>query len=243
MSRGRLWRWVLLPALGVAVIVVLARWPVQTRQGVDFAVSTSTLPLYVKALEFVQRDAGYRRLALGIAGDRTSGEARTLAVFEWTRENIRDTPEGFPIVDDHVWHIIVRGYGEDDQKADVFTTLATYAGAPSYWALSTDASHELPLSFSWIDRRWIVFDVANGLAFRNARGGLAAAEEIAADPQIVAGLAAGRVYRDRPYAAYFEGFQPPIPSEVLRPEMQMLWPRVMYRAKRMVGFGRREWER
>ena len=240
---GAQWR---VPALvlivALTVAIGIANLPVQTKQGVDFVTSSSTLPLYVKALDFVQRDASYRRLAHRIAGDGTSPEARAVALFDWTRKNIRDTPKGFPIVDDHVWHTIVRGYGEDDQKADVFTTLATYAGVPSFYALTQDSSGELPLSFAWIDGKWVVCDVANGVMFRNSRGALASASEVADNPGIVVEVSAGRVYRDRPYASYFMGFRPPAAPDVLRPELQMVWPRVSHRLKRLVGLGRREWQ-
>ena len=165
-----------------------------------------------------------------------------MALFDWTRTNIRDTPEGFPIIDDHVWHIIVRGYGEDDQKAAVFTTLATYAGVPAFWMLSEDASRELPLSFAWIDRQWTLFDVANGIVFRTPDGRLATAEAIARTPGMVDRVSAGRTYRGRPYASYFSGFRQPTAPEILRSEMQMIWPRVAYRVKGLVGLGRREWQ-
>jgi hypothetical protein len=234
-------RWPRLVLLLVAVIVGVlwvANLPMQTKQGVDFVTSTSTLPLYLKALEFVQRDASYGRLARSIAGNRTAAEARTLAIFEWTRQHIRDTPDDFPIIDDHVWHIIVRGYGEDDQKADVFTTLSAYAGVPSFWILNG----ELPVSFAWIDREWAIFDVANGIVFSHPGGALATADDVARDPRIVDALTGHREYRGRPYASYFKEFLPPTPPDILRPEMQMLWPRVAHRAKRLVGLGRREWE-
>jgi hypothetical protein len=228
---------VLLLAVVIVGLLWIANLPVQTRQGVNFVTSTSSLPLYLKTLAFIQRDVNYGRLASRIVEDRASAEARTLALFEWTSQHIRDTPDGFPIIDDHIWHIIVRGYGEDDQKADVFTTLATYAGVPSFFVPS-----EPPVSFAWIDRKWAVFDVANGIVFRNERGELASAEELARNPRIVRAVAAGRMYRGRPYDSYFTGFRPPTSPDILRPEMQMLLPRVTHRAKRLVGLGRREWQ-
>jgi hypothetical protein len=236
---GARWpRFVLLVVAVVVGVLWIANLPMRTRQGVDFVTSTSTLPLYLKALDFVQRDASYGRLARRIVGDRTEAQARALALFEWTRQHIRDTPGGFPIVDDHIWHIMVRGYGEDDQKADVFTTLATYVGVPSFWMFS----EELPLSFAWINRGWAMFDVANGVVFRHPGGALVTAEDVARNPHIVDADTVGRTYRGRPYGSYFAGFRPPTPPDILRPEMQMLWPRVAHRAKRLVGLGRREWE-
>ena len=165
-----------------------------------------------------------------------------LAIFDWTRESIRDQPGGLPVVDDHVSHIIIRGYGQVDQKADVFTTLTTYAGVPGTWGFSDPPSPELILSFVWMDRHWKVFDVENGIVFRNRRGELASAEELARDPWVLESVARGRTYNGEPYASYFADYRPPNPPDMLRSEMQMLWPRVSHRVKRFVGLGRREWQ-
>lgn len=238
-------RWVLwiLPLAALAGLAAVARMSVETRQGVDFTVSTYTMPLYAKALDFVQRDSTYARLVRRLVTDQQSPEARALTLFEWTRTNIRDTPDGFPVVDDHVTNIIIRGYGVADQKADVFTTLATYAGVPAFVGLSaTEKKPHVLLSFAWIAQRWRVFDVENGIVFRKRRGELASADELASDGSLIAAAAAGRTYRSRPYELYFEGFQPPVAPDILRAELQMLWPRTTHRMMRMAGLGRREWE-
>ena len=238
----RRWRSLALLLAAVGGFTVIALAPVETRQGIDYSVSTYTIPLYAKTLDFVQRHSSYARLVQRIVDDQASAESRALTIFDWTRKNIRDTPAGFPIVDDHVSHIIVRGYGADDQKTDVFTTLTTYAGVPGFWSLTDPPSPGLSLSFVWIDGRWRVFDVQNGIVFRNRNGALASAEELAGDPWVLESAAVGRTHRGKPYAGYFEGFRPPDPPDVLRAELQMLWPRASHRLKRLVGLGRREWQ-
>ena len=236
------WPRILLCAAAIAGLVAIAMVPVETKQGVDFSVNTYTLPLYAKTLDFVQRDSSYARLVDRIVDEDAPAQSRALAIFDWTRKNIRDTPTGFPIVDDHVFHIIIRGYGESDQKTDVFTTLATYAGIPAFWTLTQPPSPALILSFIWIDRRWRVFDVENGIVFRNRSGALASAEELARDPSLVELVAANRMHRGKPYSSYFAGFRPSEPPDLLRAELQMLWPRASHRLKRLVGLGRREWQ-
>jgi hypothetical protein len=235
MSKGAL------PAFAVLALVMVALVPVQSMQGIDYRVATHTLPLYAKALDFVQRDSMYERLAGEIAGGAISPEARALAIFDWTRAHIRDTPDGFPVVDDHISHIVIRGYGEDDQKADVFTTLSTYAGVPAFWPLTDPPSPELILSYVWIDGRWRVVDVANGIVFRRKDGALAAVEELAADASIVHSGAGDRTHRSKPYVSYFDGFRPPQAPDILRAELQMTWPRLTYRVRRFVGMTRRDW--
>jgi hypothetical protein len=235
-SRSRLTVWVsrvVLAVCAVGLIFVVANWPVSTRQGIDFEVSTIELPLYVKALDFIQRDAGYRQLASRIVPADSTAEARALALFAWTREHIRDVPPSLPVVDDHVLHIVIRGYGTDDQKADVFATLATYAGVRAYWALIGEAP-KLALSFAQVDGRWRVFDVANGIVFHTSGGELATPDELTATPSLVQEAAGQRLYLGRPYMSYFTGFRFPEPPDVLRAEQQMLGPRLRAWVKQLV---------
>ena len=242
MPRPQRWRsWAAFLAAAVALIAV-ALVPTQTRQGVDYTVSTYSLPLYAKALDFLQRDSSYARLVSQIVSKDAPPESRALTIFEWTRKNIRDTPAGFPVVDDHISHIIIRGYGDDDQKADVFTTLATYAGVPAYWIRIGAMRPFLVLSLVWLDRHWRVFDVQNGIVFRDRRGALVSVEDLIAAPGVITSAAANREYASRPYASYFEAFHPEPAPDLLRAEMQMLWPRTLYRMQRLIGLGCREWQ-
>lgn len=228
---------VLLVVVGVISGLLI---PVTTRQGVDFVVSAHRLPLYVKALDFVDRDVNSAALARKITAGKTTDEARALTVFEWTRANIRDVPPGFPIVDDHVWNIIIRGYGLADQKADVFTTLATYGGVRAYWIWLDHDGERLPVSFALIEGRWRVVDVEHGFVFRNRQGELATLDELGAEPSLVRALAGSRIYHGRPYASYFASLATPSAPDVLRAEKQMLWPRALFEAKRLVGLGSRQ---
>ena len=230
-------------ALLVAVIgiVALAFVPTDTRQGVNGVVTTYRLPLYAKTLDFVQRDSMYARLASRLVADDASDEAKALTLFDWTRTNIQDSPRGLPVVDDHISHIIIRGYGDADQKADVFTTLLTYAGVPARWVWVGKRPFVL-LSLAWVDRRWRAFDVQNGIVFRDRKGALASVEDLADDQSILNAVAGDRAYLGRPYMTFFEGFSPPIAPDLLRAEGQMLFPRALYPLQRLVGLGRREWQ-
>lgn len=225
----------------VAGFAVLVTLPATTRQGVDFRQFTFELPLYQKGIDFVQRDLSYSLLARRLVDEDAPVESQVLSILSWTQEHIRDVPAGFPVVDDHISHIIIRGYGTDDQKADVFATLATYAGLPAFFAPSGDMEPSLVLSYVWIDRRWRVFDVVNDIVFRTRSGALASVEELAGDPWLLESVATGRVYRERPYTSYFVGFRPPEAPNILRAELQMLWPRATHRLKSLLGLGQREW--
>lgn len=234
--------WAFVGLIVVAAVVAVSLVPVTTRQGLDFDVLTRSLPLYIKVFDFIDRDLNYRALARRITAGRGSDEARALSVLEWTRAHIRDQPPTLPVVDDHVWHIIVRGYGLDEQKVDVFTTLATYAGVSAYWIRLTAGEDRLPIALVRIDNRWRVLDVAHGVVFRGADSGLLSADELAADHGKLPRHGAPTSYRGHPYAEYFRDFRPPAPPDVLRADLQMPGRRILFEAKRLVGLGGRYWD-
>lgn len=224
-------------APGLAVLSLLlagAGWllttPVTTRQAVGFTVSTREIPLYVKILDFMGRHYRYGQLAREITQGLTSDRERALAVFDWTRQNIRKTPTGRPIVDDHILHIIIRGHGAGEQSADVFTTLATYAGVPAYWRVLPNG---WVLSFARIEGKWRVFDVTNGLVFMNAGGDLVTREELGTNPDAWTGNAAAVRPRLAASSGYLSDATVPEP---LRAELQMPRPRLAYEVRQAVGW-------
>jgi transglutaminase-like putative cysteine protease len=238
-SRSRLRR-LGLWAIGIGALVGVANLPTTTRQGVNYVVTARTVPAYVKAIDFVERSVNYEQLARQIAGGAASDEARMRAVLDWTRANIRDTPPGFPVVDDHVWHIVIRGYGQDDQKADVFTTLLSYAGVRAYW-IFIGPPPELVLSLVEVDDRWRPIDVTNGVIFKAPDGQLATVEQLAAAHDLAVRQGPPG-YRGLQYGRYFDGFRSPAPPDITRPEMQMFWPRLWFSTRRLAGGGGRAWE-
>ena len=145
--------------------------PVITKQGIDGTVYKIKIPLYVKISGFIYRDFQYKFFTEQITRGSINQRANIEDVFDWTVQNIKKRPEDFPSIDDHIWYIIVRGYGSADQAADVFTTLASYTGCESFWEKidlpGTD--HFLILSFVKIDGNWEVFDVYNKKAFIDLR--------------------------------------------------------------------------
>lgn len=236
-SRNRKLIAIVTPLSLLAVAGVLLA-PATTKQGFNFVVSTHQVPAYVKALDFVSRDRHYALLAKEITGSLRSDREKALAVFGWTREHIHPTPAGWPVTDDHIWHIIVRGHGVQDQVADVFTTLLTYAGVPAFWQSRrlSEQSNGVILSFAKVDGRWAVFDVWHGLVFTTASGELASREALAADPQRVTELANGLRPGGVAYVRYFTEAPPPtVPRPLLRAELQMPWRRLQYEAGRVLG--------
>lgn len=241
-AAGRWWQRpasqrLLIIVLGASVLWRLATVKAVTRQGIDFQVSTLEIPLYVKAVDFLDRHYHYQWLAREITRAGQSQQERVLAIFDWTRRHIRHTPGDAPVVDDHIWHIIIRGHGLDDQIADVFATLSTYAGVPAFWNTfsAPRMRRGLVLSFTKVDGRWRVFDVSRGLIFRTAGGELATPEDLTHHPELVTAAAGETRIGDIPYPEFFGGltlFQAP---RTLRADLQKPWPRVWYEARRRLG--------
>ena len=189
--------------------------PLNTKQGVDFKVTTMKIPLYAKYCGFFYRDYQYRALSRDITKGITGDREKVLAVYSWTMDNIRRQPEGFPIIDDHIWDIIVRRYGVADQMADVFTTLASYSGYEAFF-VSSKVSRYLVLSFVNIDKEWHMFDVYNEKAFIAGEG---------LDMQTLHGLTYGDAL-GKVNAELFE-------SCTRRADKQKFIPRLIYEIKKL----------
>lgn len=239
-DRRRLIRRTALVASAAAVLLMIACWPTTSQVGVNHVISTQTLPLWAKTVDFLRRDMNMSATAREVIGPHGDADARATAALAWTRGRVLLQPAALPIIDDHLWHIIVRGYGERDQLADVFTALLSYAGVPAYWTLVGQPPDELPLSFVWIRDQWRVYDVAHGIAFRNRQMDLATPAELAADPQLITAAAAAAHLDAARYAAYFTGFQPPVAPDVSRADLQMPRRRLWQEARRLIGMPGRE---
>ena len=160
-------------ALLIALIVLL-NIKVTSRQGIDYKVHTIKIPLYLKMLNFMDRHYNYKQLVQRIIENEPDERKKVMKIFSWTYHNIRKQPENLPIIDDHVWHIIVRGYGVDDQSCDVFATLCNYASIDAFFdSLSAkEKGKTIPLSFIRLQNLWYVFDPFNGAYFVNTTGEL-----------------------------------------------------------------------
>ena len=172
-------------SLGLYLILNL---PMTSKQGIDYSVRTIRTPLYIKLIGFLARDYNYSQKVKLITEGCSSDVEKVMAIFDWTRSNIRkDIPNGWPIIDDHVWNIIVRGYGRHDQSADVFSTLCTYAGFPAvmYILQSEDSKFKICISAVYFKGNWRLMDSFNGVHFRNDKGEIASIDDINTHPDLV----------------------------------------------------------
>jgi hypothetical protein len=238
MTVTRRWipRTLLVVGIGLGALWLLTAPVASTRQGVNFQVTQHRIPFYVKAVDFLHRHYAYERLAHEVMDGKTTDEARALAVFAWTREHIRPTPKAWPVIDDHILNVIIRGYGLGDQMADVFTTLSTYAGVPAFWRdlCANDASGVLVLSFARVDSRWVIFDVADGLIFRMPDGSFADAAALLEDPILLKAVVQARTRSGIEYWRFLETMRPFSVPNMLRARQQMPGPRLWFELRRVL---------
>lgn len=217
-----------------AGILIILNIPVRSQQGVNYVVRTIEMPLYIKIIEFLDRDYHYKEIVKQICQGYTNDEEKVLALFEWTHQNIkRDIPEAWPIIDDHVWHIIVRGYGANDQLSDVFTTLCNYAGVDAFftWVYKPGRTKRIPLSFVNIEERWSIFDPYHSTYFKNEDGEFADIEEIESAASWSAVSLNGKPAID--YAPYFGNLPPVKDIGLSRANIQSPLNRLLFELKKL----------
>lgn len=152
---------------------------VPTRKGINYQVQILKIPLYLKLLDFFDRHYNYAQLVKSITIGADTQEEKAMKIFEWTSKNISKAPAGLPIIDDHVWNIIIRGYGVDDQFQDVFSTLCNYSHINAFFSYLSKEEGKKPFSFVRFNNSgWAVFDAYNGVYFRNSKGKIASIDDL-----------------------------------------------------------------
>lgn len=203
-------------------LLLIANLPTSTSVGGDFVVTTHQIPLYEKAIAFVDRDIQLRRISgTAVAGSASEGD-RVERLLRWAHDNVRPQPASLPVVDDHIWNIIVRGYGNADQAADVFATLAGYQGIPAtlIFPRRADGSPVYAVAYAYVGGGWRVYDVRGGFALRMPDGRLATVDEARADPAVTGGLPVAQGGAGGLTYTQIAALLPPVP-ERLRPYDQM----------------------
>lgn len=209
-----------------------------TRQGIDCAVSEYAIPRWIKMAEFLSRHYRYNKLTAEIIKDIKAPEEKAKVIFQWTSKNISDDfPAEWPVHDDHILNIIIRGYGTSDQIADVFTLLCTYAGMPSamYKAFHHGSSKAIILALVQVERGLLVFDLSQGNYFINNEGRIATLKELIDDPLLVASAANKPMVKGVRYEDYFQNLLSVDEFRTLRAELQMPLRRIVYEIKRKLG--------
>lgn len=228
----KVFKFLLVPVL----IVILLHIPLTTRQGINGKVRTFQMPLYIKVIEFLDRNYQYGVLSRQITEGCVTDEEKVMTIFNWVRKNIHAPPKDFTIIDDHVLNIIIRQYGTGDQMADVFTTLCVYSGVPAFWrfeSLPDDTWNFTTISYVLLNDKWRVFDVYRNIIFLNDNGEMTSVEDIISDISIV--KRKNIRVKDRLYEDFFKGLKPIKKNFISKEQQQIPLYRIIYEVRRIFG--------
>lgn len=191
---------------GLIILISVLNIPVITKQGIEGRVIKKTIPLYLKTLGFVYRHFEYKQLVRDIIEGKKSDKEKVLAIFDWTHKNILKVPKNYPVSDDHILNIVIRGYGSSDQSNDVFCNLCNYAGIKATWLMmrAKNSRLRLPVSFVKIDNNWRIFDTYQNLYFLNEKNEIASLDDLIRNPDIIRSQTKDIFIRDIPYANFLE---------------------------------------
>lgn len=174
--------------IAVAFIIVIAGGGVffwfftamsSTRQAINYEVKEIPLPLHLKTMQFMTRFANYHWL-LDRLLDGNESELETVRKLQtWAYTAIRPQPESLPVIDDHVWDIVVRGYGKPDQRVDVIATLCNLSDIPAMPILAKRNNEDglTLLAFRHIGQ-WCFSDPARDVFFMTGEGRFAEAAQL-----------------------------------------------------------------
>ena len=222
--------------LGILLLGIIAYWPVQTRIGVDYEWSERSIHFYEKATNFFSRHFQTRHLVSNLLEEIDYPEEQLQLLFAWSRDHVQSTPPGLPVVDDHVWHILVRGYGATDQRTEAFALLASYAGFPATVTVMRipGTANGLIVALVKIDQLVHVFDVERGLVFLDEYGQLIDAARLATAPEVVRSITNGIEIAGRPYEHYVPSLLN-LDLTFNRMELQKPWPRLKHETLQFVN--------
>jgi len=219
--------------LGMAAV---ASWPVTTRVGVDYQWVTKSVPLGEKLLNFLSRDLQTRRLVREIVSGASSDEDRLVRMFSWITDHVRPIPGGFPVIDDHPLHIILRGYGTPEQMAEALILLAEYAGFRGQVGRLECQAHEpryLYAATVTLGEQTYLGDPGNHILFRDEPGRLAGVDQLMRRSDLGDLAEIGLLSGGLPYDCFVRSLGSA--KAFSRSQDQQPWPRVLQEIARSLG--------
>ncbi len=241
------WRFLLSLSVVLALIAagiwVAGRIPATTRVGINYIVIQKDISLREKAVHFLSRHLAMRRLARDITGNKRTAVEKALAIQSWVVDNIM-TPKRageLPIIDDHPYSIVIRGYGTREQRSDLLTILCGYAGIPAelYRLTHPRTGRSIYLALLRLKDKSYLFDPGYDNVFYAKAGRLASLDELLEDLAPVKKAKNQPVIHGVPYVDYFSGIRRVSRfRRFTRADLQMPLPRIFYETLRMAGFKR-----
>jgi len=174
----------------VVSLTLVLNIEVTTRQGVNYKVQELRIPLYLKALDFMDRHYHYIEIVRRITSGAATQEEKVLKIFNWIGSNIQRNPAELPVVDDHPLNIIIRGYGVNDQFEDIFTILCTYAGFEAFYKIFLNSRGlRYHISFVKIKDKWYPFS-AYYKVYVSEKGKMCSVKDILSRPSLLSAFSA-----------------------------------------------------
>lgn len=237
----KLIKYLLISVFIFALSTAVLTQEVNTKQGINYHVYTKKIPLYLKLLDFYDRHYNYRYLIKKLTDKKDNHQQRIMKLLSWTYQNINYQPKELPVIDDHVWHIIVRGFGTGDQFSDVFCTLCVYAGMPAFFSyISSQPSGTRTLSFIRSEGKVFVLDPYRGAYFENNEGKLASIDDIAVGnwkAKNIVPLKRAQIE----YGEYLKNISADIfKYSSSRPQIQSPWKRLKFEISKIFWHGPKE---
>jgi len=217
------------------IIIFLLNINVTTHYGRNYIVYEKQIPLYLKITSFIDRHFQYSELVRKITKGCSNKQEKVMVILRWVKKNIKYQPKNLPVLDDHVWYTIVRGYGVPDQFSDVFATLCNYSGVNAWFDViySKDQKSKIPLSFVKIHDRLHIFDPFNGVFFENNNGELADITEIK-NGNWIPKYIKGSKNKTFDYTNYFENMHDIEEASLTRAQIQSPLRRIQFELKRLI---------
>lgn len=215
--------------IAVAILVMLLDFiPCKSSEAVGSEESKIDLSCGEKAIRFWLRHRDLKRMVAEASQGETDPQRRVLNLLEWTRKTVRPVPLGLPVIDDHIPYVVLRRYGTEYQLAEVFTTLAFYAGHESRWDRYTPSGADAAVALSFVrsERSWWVFDVRNGGWFETRSGKIATINDFSHPEQLRRRGQAPEVLNGTPYLDYFKDLDRIWKRSFSRARGQMPWHRL-----------------
>lgn len=156
-----------------------------TTMAINFQSKDYEIPVYLKILDFYSRHFHYKYLVKNVTQDYEQQREKILALAKWVNLNIKRTPDGVDVVDNHPLTIVERRLGLPEQFSDLLSVLLVYSGSQSFFKRINLKSiylfyegNRYPLTFFKNEGSWSVMDPYQGFYFVNIDGDFASISDL-----------------------------------------------------------------
>ncbi len=238
--RSRWFAWVAFCLTLGVVLWGVGQIRVVTSIGVNYVVAQKEITLQEKVLQFLVRHFAIKRLVGDITEAKVTDREKAVALQTWVVQKVLpwEKVQALPVIDDHPYSIIVRGYGTGEQRADLLAILCGYAGIPAalYRLRHADSGRSIVLAVVRLGDDFYLFDPARDNLFYAEEGRLATLADLRRNSVFVARARNQPAIHGIPYRDYFSGLHPVRQFQrYQRADLQRPFSRLFYEMSRLLG--------